>query len=428
MTAPRSRLAPLIAVGVVAGLAIGTGLTFALQEMLGEGAVPPSAAPSNAPASSLDAGTTTPSDAASTTAAPTPSAQSVSFTIGYAGDVLTHMPVYDSAPDGDLSKLMAPFAAWTAGVDLALCGLEVPQSPAGWEVSGYPMFGMDPNVIPSLKSAGWDGCTTASNHSLDRGWEGVVTTLDATEAAGLGAAGTGRSEAEAAAPQLYQLERGGRTITVAQFASTYGTNGIPLPEQAPWSVVLNDTATMAERARAARAAGADVVVLQIQWGAEYVSEPTTEQRAQAQELADTGQFDAIFGNHVHVPQPIEKVGNTWVAYGSGNYISNQTPECCAPLSPVGLFPVLEVTLPADGGPAQTNMTWTAHTTDTDGGHRVHPLPQLAAGQRPDGLTLAEGQIQARWEGLLEVMGGEALLRTEPYTPTGPAPTPLPRPR
>ncbi|WP_371174290.1 hypothetical protein [Buchananella felis] len=41
MTSSRGRLAQTIAIGVVAGLAIGTGLTFALQGMLGEGPLPP---------------------------------------------------------------------------------------------------------------------------------------------------------------------------------------------------------------------------------------------------------------------------------------------------------------------------------------------------------------------------------------------------
>ncbi|MDO4791272.1 MAG: CapA family protein [Buchananella hordeovulneris] len=418
------------AVGVAAHrLATDTDPTAAVQS-----SAEPTAAPSLPPVPPASLSPAAPASPAPQRPSPTPTPEALpappqaTFSIGYAGDVLMHMPVYDSSPSGDLTQIMAPFSAWTAGVDLALCGVEVPQSPPGWEVSGYPLFGMSQAVIPSLKSAGWDGCATASNHSLDRGWEGVVTTLDALEAAGLGAAGTGRSPAEAAAPQLYRLERNGRQITVAQFSSTYGTNGIPLPAEAPWSVVHNELEALTERAKQARAQGADVVVLQIQWGNEYQTSPSEQQRAEAATLAASGQFDAIFGNHVHVPQPIEKIGNTWVAYGSGNYVSNQTPACCAPLSPVGLLPVLEVTLPAGGGPAQTKMTWTAHTTDTYGGHRVFPLADLAQGIGMENTTLTRWEVAERWEGLLAVMGGEELLRREPYTPTGPEPSVVPRPR
>ncbi|RRD44045.1 CapA family protein [Buchananella hordeovulneris] len=372
--------------------------------------------------------------ATSSTPTPTPTPPApVTITIGYAGDVLTHMPVLDSTPDGDLTELLAPFAPWTSGVDLALCGLEVPQVPPGGEPSGWPLFGMPPAVIASLPSAGWDGCTTASNHSLDQGWQGIVTTLDAAEAAGLGTAGTGRTEIEAPAAQLYQLQRGERTITVAQLAATYDTNGLPLPEQAPWSVVHIDVPQLAKQAELARAAGADVVVLQIQWGTEYQSQPDQNQENLAAELAATGQFDAIFGNHVHVPQPITRLGGgpngtTWVAYGSGNYVSNQSAECCAYLSPVGLFLVLTVTVPGEpDGAVTTEMTWTAHTTDTDGGHRVYPLAELAAGQFPD-ATISATEASERLAALVEVMGGDSLQRRAPYTPSGPEPQVVPRPR
>ena len=41
----------------------------------------------------------------------------------------------------------------------------------------------------SLQAQGWDGCSTASNHSVDRGFAGVTATLDALDAAGLGHVG-----------------------------------------------------------------------------------------------------------------------------------------------------------------------------------------------------------------------------------------------
>ena len=174
-------------------------------------------------------------------------------------------------------------------------------------------------------------------------------------------------------------------------------------------------------------------MLQIQWGTEYQSQPDQNQQQLAAELAATGQFDAIFGNHVHVPQPITQLaggpnGTTWVAYGAGNYLSNQTAECCAYLSPVGIFPVLSVTLPgAQDAAVRTEMTWTAHTTDTYGGHRVYPLAELAAGEIPT-ATISPAEASERLAALLEVMGGDALQRRAPYTPSGPEPQLVPRPR
>ncbi|WP_255347162.1 CapA family protein [Cellulomonas sp. KRMCY2] len=125
------------------------------------------------------------------------------FTLVAAGDVLLHEPVIGSArtADGyDFAPLLAPIQPWVAGADLALCHLEVPIAPPGTPTSGYPMFGAPVEITASLAANGWDGCSTASNHSVDRGLAGVVTTLDALDAAGLGHVGTARTAEEAAAP------------------------------------------------------------------------------------------------------------------------------------------------------------------------------------------------------------------------------------
>ena len=161
--------------------------------------------------------TTSPSASASPTPQP-----DIHLTIGYGGDVLMHMPVVDDTADGqgDIAPLTALAEPYVTGVDLALCGMEVPVAPDS-VASGYPAFGAPPGVVPALAASGWDGCATASNHAWDRGLAGVVATADAMEANGLGFAGTSRDEQEAATPyQLYELTREGRTVTVAQLSTT----------------------------------------------------------------------------------------------------------------------------------------------------------------------------------------------------------------
>ncbi|MEK8224989.1 CapA family protein [Oerskovia sp. M15] len=132
-----------------------------------------------------------------------------------------------------LQPLLAGTDAWIAGADLALCHLEVPLTVPGQRPAGYPTFVADAHLAIDLREQGWDGCSTASNHSMDQGESGVVSTLEALDAAGLGHVGTARSEAEAAVPALYVLERAGREIVVAHLSATYGTNGVPIPASAP---------------------------------------------------------------------------------------------------------------------------------------------------------------------------------------------------
>lgn len=248
------------------------------------------------------------------------------FTLLATGDVLIHGRVRAAAetPVGfDFRPLLAETAPEVAAADLALCHLEVPLSADGRRLSGYPLFNAPPEVATALAAVGFDGCSTASNHSVDRGADGVVATLDVLDGAGLGHAGTARSAAEAG-PGWYRPAG----VTVAHLSYTYGLNGLPVPAGRPWMVALIDPDRILEDAAAARSAGAEFVVVSLHWGAEYRHTPTAEQEALAQRLLSTGAVDLIIGHHAHVVQPLERIGGRLVAYGLGNFLSGQTPRCC----------------------------------------------------------------------------------------------------
>ena len=380
-------------------------------------------------------GCSTSSDQAVPAHSPTPSAsagastsQDVHFTVGYAGDVLMHVPVMESTPagSGDITANIAVETPWVEGLDLALCGMEVPVAPDG-VYSGYPAFGTSAEVVAALARSGWDGCATASNHAADRGEAGIVATLDALDAHGLGHAGTYRSQQDASVPfALYELERGGRTVTVAQISTTMDLNGLEDPTG--YSVSLNDIGAITKAAKSARAAGADLVVVHSQLGEEYETTPNDKQVSYAQSLADTGQVDILFGAHPHVPQPAEKLSGgvggkgMWVSYSAGNYISNQDEECCAPLSDVGQLVWADVTSHADGSVSVDKLNWHPFTMDLAGGHKIRDLAALHNGEQPAGLGLNKEQIDRRWSLLTSQVKDASTMATTPPKPTGPAPT------
>ena len=380
-------------------------------------------------------GCSTSSDQAVPAPSPTPSAsasvggsQDVHFTVGYAGDVLMHMPVMESTPagSGDITANIAAETPWVEGLDLALCGMEVPVAPDG-VYSGYPAFGTSTEVVAALARSGWDGCATASNHAADRGEAGVVATLDALDAHGLGHAGTYRSQQDASVPfALYELERGGRTVTVAQISTTMDLNGLEDPTG--YSVSLNDIGAITKAAKSARAAGADLVVVHSQLGEEYETTPNDKQVSYAQSLADTGQVDIFFGAHPHVPQPAEKLSGgvggkgMWVSYSAGNYISNQDEECCAPLSDVGQLVWADVTSHADGSVSVDKLNWHPFTMDLAGGYKIRDLAALHNGEQPAGLGLSKEQIDRRWSLLTSQVKDASTMASTPPKPTGPAPT------
>lgn len=360
------------------------------------------------------------------TPTPTPKPDAV-FTLVAAGDVLTHESVNSAARAGgsyDFASLFAPVQPFIAGADLALCHMEVPVAPPGSSPSGFPMFGAPPELVPGLAAAGWDGCSTASNHSVDRGAAGVTATLDAFDAAGLGHVGTARTAEEAAAPQIYTLYREGQFIRVAHIAATYGTNGLPVPADSPWMVQLIDTAGLIAQANAAREAGADVVVASIHCCVEYTSQPTARQEEIANELAASGAIDLLIGHHAHVPQPVVELPGgprgegMWVAYGLGNFISNQGPHAgLSAETQNGLMIIAHLRKPEDGPVTVDGVDWTAITVDRAAGHRVESLSAAAATGSGTG-TLSAAQVAERRALVAGVAGPAAPEATAPPTPTG----------
>ena len=88
---------------------------------------------------------------------------------------------------------------------------------------------------------------------------------------------------------------------------------------------------MTADARAARRAGADVVLVSLHWGTEWQQKPDAQQLSLARQLtaARTGghpDIDLLIGTHNHVPQAYEKVNGVWVVYGLGDQVASFIPE------------------------------------------------------------------------------------------------------
>lgn len=407
------RVALVTTLALVAAAGVTAALT--LPDLLDGRDARPSAA--TTPARTSPAPTL--SESPEPTPEPTPD---VDLTILAAGDVLPHTPVMTSAREGngyDFRPLLRGLDAWVQGADLALCHMEVPVSPTGRPVSGYPMFGTTPELVRDLAAQGWDGCSTASNHSVDKGFAGLARTLDVFDAEGLGHTGTARTQEESAQPQRYVLEAGGQETVIAHLSATYGTNGMPVDADKPWSVTMLDADEMIAAAHSARQDGADIVLVSMHAGSEYVTAPTEQQRKFAQALADSGEVDLLIGHHAHVPQPFAELtggpqgAGMWVGYGLGNMVSNQDGNCCAAQTANGLLMIATVHRSA-GGPAHvTGVEWAGITVDRLAGHRIHAFADL------DGAVgrLSAKTLAARAKDVDEAVGSSAPERREPPVAT-----------
>ena len=271
------------------------------------------------------AGAAAPSDSA---AEPDPPRR---FSVVMSGDVLVHNGVWESAEADaaargktgmDFAPMFAAMKPVYEGADLAICHLEVPLAEPDGPFLNYPLFSAPPQIVDGLKKAGIDACTTASNHSLDMGFEGLKRTLDTLDAKGVPHTGTARTRKESRTPLLLDIAG----VQVALLSYTYGTNGIPMPAEAPWSVSLIDPDDIKRDARRARRAGAEVVIVALHHGTEYVTEPDAAQVDVVDEITRSKHINLVYGHHAHVPQPVDVVNGTWVAYGLGNFIAQQSTD------------------------------------------------------------------------------------------------------
>lgn len=276
--------------------------------------------------SAVSAVTEPPSTLATTTTEPPPQ----QFTVAFSGDVLMHSPLWRRAEryaggDGmDFRPMFQDIAPLVSAADLAICHMETPVAPAGVEPQTYPRYAVPAEVIDGIASAGYDRCSTASNHSMDYGTAGVTATLEKFDSLGITYAGTART-AEEAVPTVFEVNG----VRISHLSYTRGFPTVGYPEGQPWWVNNIDVPRILADAQTARDLGAQIVIVSMHWGTEPEHVPSPTQRSQAEALAASGLIDLIVGHHTHVVQPIEQINGVWTVFGMGNTISNM---------PVGPYP------------------------------------------------------------------------------------------
>ncbi len=254
---------------------------------------------------------------------------------------------------------LAPFAALLADADYRIGNLECPIASTGKPLeSKIYSFRADPRVIAVLKGR-FDAMSVANNHSGDYGKAAFLETLATLDKSGIRHFGGGQDLAAAHAPLW--IERKGLRIAVLgynefkprSFEAGAGWPGIAWSED---SQVVADI-------RAARAAGADVVIPFMHWGWERESLPTERQRQLARTMIDAG-ADAVIGGHPHVTQGAEIHRGRPIVYSLGNFVFDgfELPE-----AKVGWL----LRLVVDRGGV---VSWETREARMDGEGTPHPEP------------------------------------------------------
>src|SRR5918994_3220686 len=313
------------------------------------------------PAASTPALTPAPTATPTATREGPASPHAVRLTVGVSGDLLPHLPVVARARalaggrGYDFRPLLRPIRRWVRRNSLAFCHVETPLTPAA--PAGYPRFNSPPALARAVRATGFDACSTASNHSVDRGQAGIDATRRSLRRAGVRHTGSFSSRRQQRRPLLLRA----RGVRVVFLSYTQMTNGIALPHA--WSVNLASARRILRDARRARRAGARVVIVNLHWGTEYAHAPDAFQTALARRLGRSRAITAVVGQHAHVVQPIRRVGRTWVVFGTGNLLSNQTAACCPAATQDGMLVRLHLRVGLRGARVERvtyTPTWVRH--------------------------------------------------------------------
>lgn len=257
------------------------------------------------------------------------------FTLTAIGDIMCHNTQYidaynDETGEYDFSYVFDDISLYTKTADICVGNLETTFAGEDVGYSSYPTFNTPDSLAYELKDIGVDVLSTAGNHALDKGFNGLSRTIDVLNNADISHLGTYKSKEE----QDKTLIKYVKGIKIAFVNFTYGTNGIPIPSDKPYCVNLIDENLMKEQIDRAKEEEPDIIIACMHWGTEYKTTPSSTQEQLADFLFKNG-VDIILGTHPHVLEPMEKRtvtlddGSTkdgFVIYSLGNFIADQNAE------------------------------------------------------------------------------------------------------
>lgn len=237
----------------------------------------------------------------------------------------------------DFSSCLSAVSAYTMAADLTVGNLEL-----NFCGAPYEGFNAPETLCTALAGAGFDILQTANSASIQNGLNGLQSTADVLNAAGIDHLGTYRSAEELAASQGVVLKTV-NNIRIAFIGFTKGLDNLALPVGSEYAVDVlyedyySDYSEIAEDAVTARIACAkqfapDVIIAMVHWGSEYDNTVTPTQEKLLKLLAENG-VDVILGTHSHLVSSLTEIPVTqedgsekycFVAYSLGNFFAEPT--------------------------------------------------------------------------------------------------------
>lgn len=246
------------------------------------------------------------------------------FNLVMVGDALIHYGLYADAKQSDGSYDFKPMLTNMKPIiskyDLAYYNQETILGGTKMGLDSYPRFNSPQEVGDAFIDCGFDMVSLATNHTMDKGEEGVLSSVAYWKKhPEIVTSGQWASQQERDEVKTYEKNN----ITYAFFSYTMWNNGLPTPQGKDY--LSNEYSEEKAKADIEKVRDkVDVVIVAMHWGNEYSLGVSDAQEKEGKFLSDLG-VDIIIGAHPHVVEPVEYINNgkTLVIYSLGNVISDQ---------------------------------------------------------------------------------------------------------
>ncbi|TFH36623.1 MAG: CapA family protein [Anaerolineales bacterium] len=274
------------------------------------------------------------------------------------GDIMLARGLGEAIHTGDDPYPFAAVEHLLASAELTLGNLESALGDGGQaEAKGYTFLAPS-EAAQTLALAGFDVLSLANNHAMDYGSQTLLHAIDLLQAQGVEVVGAGADASRANAP-LY-IEINGIKLAFLSFVDVpvevrgFDTHTWVAAEDKA-GVAWADPTRMRAGIESARSA-ADVVIVLLHSGYEYISTPSPPQQHAARLAIDAG-ADLVIGHHAHIIQGVEFYGDGVIVYGLGNFAFEDSGVNDSGLMHIWLdhagvrsLEFVPVTLPQDGRP------------------------------------------------------------------------------
>lgn len=277
------------------------------------------------------------------------------------GDVLCETGILEDAYDSetetyDFETMFKGVRKHVSNADLTLASVET-NFVDGENYSGRLKYNAPLSLLGELKDMGVDVISNATNHSLDFGFSGIVSTINNIQKLGMDNIGTNKNEEEASKVLIKDI----KGIKIAFLSYTYGITSDKknLEESPEYGLNLINRDKIAADIKKSKEEGADFTFLLMHWGEVEESKQNEEQKDLANFLFENG-ADFIFGTHPASIQPMEvrlndKGNSVFIAYSVGNFISSREYKNS------NIEMILNIEITKDGETKETRLTKVTYT-------------------------------------------------------------------